>query len=182
MGRSICGDRWWLSEKLVGFQSVSWALPGAAGAARRAGGQNKVGRFVSSHSMHYNYIAYRMYLGFWGSWCCKKSRGVKQGGSFCSLALNACITTISLIACIQLNCLSHALQLYRLSHVLQLYRLPHAYNYIAYHMYLGLARTMYVRCIYGIFGREITIYTVINGVNIRFCNPICITTIFQCLL
>jgi len=33
---------------------------------------------------------------------------------------------------------------------------------------LGLARTIYIRCIYGIFGREITEYTVIYGVYIRF--------------
>jgi len=31
-----------------------------------------------------------------------------------------------------------------------------------------LARTIYIRCVYGIFGREITIYTVIYGVYIRF--------------
>ena len=31
-----------------------------------------------------------------------------------------------------------------------------------------MARTIYVRCIYGIFGREITKYTVIYGVCIRF--------------
>jgi hypothetical protein len=35
-------------------------------------------------------------------------------------------------------------------------------------LYLGLARTIYMRCIYGIFGREITKYTVIYGVFIRF--------------
>ena len=34
--------------------------------------------------------------------------------------------------------------------------------------YIGLARTIYMRCIYGIFGREITKYTVIYGVHIRF--------------
>ena len=34
--------------------------------------------------------------------------------------------------------------------------------------YLGLARTIFTRCIYGIFGREITKYTVIYGVYIRF--------------
>jgi hypothetical protein len=34
--------------------------------------------------------------------------------------------------------------------------------------YLGLARTIYIRCIYGIFGREIIKYTVIYGVYIRF--------------
>jgi hypothetical protein len=28
---------------------------------------------------------------------------------------------------------------------------------------LGLARTIYIRCVYGIFGRKITIYTVIYG-------------------
>jgi len=33
---------------------------------------------------------------------------------------------------------------------------------------LGLAKTIYIRCIYGIFGREITKYTVIYGVYIRF--------------
>jgi len=33
---------------------------------------------------------------------------------------------------------------------------------------LGLARTIYIRCTYGIFGREITKYTVIYGVYIRF--------------
>jgi hypothetical protein len=34
--------------------------------------------------------------------------------------------------------------------------------------WLVLARTIYIRCIYSIFGREITKYTVIYGVNIRF--------------
>jgi len=33
---------------------------------------------------------------------------------------------------------------------------------------IGLARTIYIRCIYGIFGREITKYTVIYGVYVRF--------------
>jgi len=33
---------------------------------------------------------------------------------------------------------------------------------------LGLARTMYVRCIYNIFGKEITRITVIYDVYIRF--------------
>jgi hypothetical protein len=31
-----------------------------------------------------------------------------------------------------------------------------------------LARTIYIRCVYGIFGREFTIYTVIYSVYIRF--------------
>jgi hypothetical protein len=30
-----------------------------------------------------------------------------------------------------------------------------------YALYVGLARTIYIRCVYGIFGREITKYTVI---------------------
>ena len=34
--------------------------------------------------------------------------------------------------------------------------------------YVGLARTIYIRCIYGIFGREIIKYTVIYGVYIQF--------------
>jgi hypothetical protein len=33
---------------------------------------------------------------------------------------------------------------------------------------VGLARTIYIRCVYGIFGREFTIYTVIYSVYIRF--------------
>jgi len=33
---------------------------------------------------------------------------------------------------------------------------------------VGLARTIHIRCIYGIFGREVTNYTVINSVYIRF--------------
>jgi len=33
---------------------------------------------------------------------------------------------------------------------------------------LGLARTICIRCVYGIFGREITMYTVIYGVKMRF--------------
>ena len=33
---------------------------------------------------------------------------------------------------------------------------------------VGLARTIYIRCIYGIFGREIIKYLVIYGVYIRF--------------
>jgi hypothetical protein len=39
--------------------------------------------------------------------------------------------------------------------------------------WLVLARTIYIRCIYSIFGREITKYTVIYGVYIRFwlANP-----------
>ena len=34
--------------------------------------------------------------------------------------------------------------------------------------YIGLARTINIRCVYGIFGREFTIYTVIYGVYIQF--------------
>jgi hypothetical protein len=34
--------------------------------------------------------------------------------------------------------------------------------------YVGLARTIYTRCMYCIFGREITKYTVIYGANLRF--------------
>ena len=36
-----------------------------------------------------------------------------------------------------------------------------------YSFFLGLARTIYIRCIYGTFGWEITEYTVIYGVYIR---------------
>jgi hypothetical protein len=47
---------------------------------------------------------------------------------------------------------------------------------IAIHTYLGLARTIYIRCIHGIFGREITNYTVIYGVyrHMVLANPVCV--------
>jgi len=38
----------------------------------------------------------------------------------------------------------------------------------AFRISVGLARTIYIRCTYGIFGREITIHTAIYGVYIRF--------------
>jgi hypothetical protein len=41
-------------------------------------------------------------------------------------------------------------------------------RYHAWRTYVGLARTIHIRCVYGIFGREVTIYTVIYGVYIRF--------------
>jgi hypothetical protein len=42
------------------------------------------------------------------------------------------------------------------------------YMNICVHSCIGLARTIYIRCIYGIFNREITKYTVIYGAYIRF--------------
>jgi hypothetical protein len=44
-----------------------------------------------------------------------------------------------------------------------------------YPVQLGLARTIYIRLINGIFGREITKYTVIYGVYIRFWPTLCTT-------
>ena len=40
--------------------------------------------------------------------------------------------------------------------------------FLSYLFIIGLARTMYVRCMYGNFGREITNYTVIYGACIGF--------------
>jgi hypothetical protein len=37
----------------------------------------------------------------------------------------------------------------------------------SYGLWVGLARTIYI-CVYGVFGREITKYKVIYGVNKRF--------------
>jgi len=42
------------------------------------------------------------------------------------------------------------------------------YVFISQYKYPGLARTIYIRCIYGIFGWEVTKYTVIHGAFIRF--------------
>jgi hypothetical protein len=36
------------------------------------------------------------------------------------------------------------------------------------HAWLGLARTLYIRCVYGKYGREIAKCTVIYGVYVRF--------------
>jgi len=49
--------------------------------------------------------------------------------------------------------------------------LPAAYFAAHSHTYVGLARTIYLkelRCIYGIYGRDITIHLVIYGADIRF--------------
>ena len=40
--------------------------------------------------------------------------------------------------------------------------------YVHLGIYIGLARTIYIRCLYGTFGRKITKYTVIYGVYKRF--------------
>ena len=42
------------------------------------------------------------------------------------------------------------------------------FKYGIYTVFVGLARTIYIRCAYGIFGREITVYTVIYGAYIWF--------------
>ena len=39
---------------------------------------------------------------------------------------------------------------------------------IPFDSFLGLARTIYIRCVYGIFGREIIKYTVMYGAYTRF--------------
>ena len=46
--------------------------------------------------------------------------------------------------------------------------LCNSYNGNVQYTCIGLAKTIYIRCIHGIFGREITRYTVIYGVYIRF--------------
>ena len=52
----------------------------------------------------------------------------------------------------------------------------HIHMHIRIHTYIGLARTVYIRCIYGIFGREITIHTVMYGMYIRFWPTLLIIT------
>ena len=42
------------------------------------------------------------------------------------------------------------------------------YIYIYIYIYIWMARTIYVQCINGIFGRDLTKYTVIYGVHVRF--------------
>ena len=44
---------------------------------------------------------------------------------------------------------------------------------------VGLARTIHIRCIYGIFGREIIKYTVIYGVYIRFWPTLVVRNFFK---
>ena len=52
--------------------------------------------------------------------------------------------------------------------VISLPKIPYMSPSGSYHWSVGLARTIYIRCIYGIFGRETTIYTVVYGAHIRF--------------
>jgi hypothetical protein len=40
-------------------------------------------------------------------------------------------------------------------------------------------QTIYIRCLYGIFGREITKYTVIYGVYVRFWPALQMHTVFR---
>ena len=47
-------------------------------------------------------------------------------------------------------------------------------------IFVGLARTIYIRCIYGISGREIIKYTVMYGVYIRFWPTLHIGTQVPC--
>ena len=51
------------------------------------------------------------------------------------------------------------------------------YHASAIYTQVGLARTIYIQCIYGIFGREITRYTVIYGVCIRFWPTLYISNV-----
>jgi len=48
-------------------------------------------------------------------------------------------------------------------------------------VYVGLARTIYIWFTYGNFGREITKYTVIYGVYIRFWPTLCICMVLATL-
>jgi len=50
------------------------------------------------------------------------------------------------------------------------FNVRYAHNSIATQQaeYIGSARTIYTRFIYGVFGREVTKYTVIYGIYIRF--------------
>jgi len=47
--------------------------------------------------------------------------------------------------------------------------------------YIGLAKTIYIRCIYSNFGRKITKYTVIYGVYIRFWPTLHIQRMYVCV-
>jgi len=41
-------------------------------------------------------------------------------------------------------------------------------------VYVGLAQTIYIRCVYGVFGRDVIKYTVIYGVDVRIWPTLCI--------
>ena len=42
-----------------------------------------------------------------------------------------------------------------------------------------MAITIYIRCLYGVFGREITIHTVIYGVYIQFWPTLAVSVLGQ---
>ena len=58
---------------------------------------------------------------------------------------------------------------------------PYIRAYTVY-IYVGLARTLYIWCIYGVFGRETTKYTVIYGVYIRFWPALHIYTPYMAIV
>ena len=41
-------------------------------------------------------------------------------------------------------------------------------------VFIGLAITIYMRCVYGVFGREITKSTAVYGVYIQFWPTLCV--------
>jgi hypothetical protein len=47
-----------------------------------------------------------------------------------------------------------------------------ALAHLCAYKHVGLARTIYIRCLNGIFGREIINYTVMYGVYIQFWPPL----------
>ena len=74
---------------------------------------------------------------------------------------------VSCVVCICVSCVCPG-------HTHSILTHPHPYPHLHPHPclhprpYVGLARTIYIRCIYGTFGRKISKYTVIYGVYIRF--------------
>ena len=54
-----------------------------------------------------------------------------------------------------------------------------SYTVYMYGSYIGLARTIYIRCTNGIFGRGITKYTVIYSVYVRFWPTLLILSLLR---
>ena len=76
--------------------------------------------------------------------------------------------------------------LYRYMHVLATHRIIQSDEkrvcvHVCVCVCVGLARTIYIRCTYGIFGLEITKYTVHIYVYIRFWPTLCVC-VYACIM
>jgi hypothetical protein len=95
------------------------------------------------------------------SLCTNRACMLKTCRSHMSTKYESCACT----SCVSISCTNHV----RMHTICGIYK-P-AEHYLG--ACVGLTRTIYIQCVYGIFGREITKNTVIYGVYMRFWQNLC---------